>query len=62
MDTKKMRIQELMVFLAVIVGVLPISLPAYHEGTLPTGQVTLQADTGKYLSRCNYCGPAKYPD
>lgn len=34
-----------------------------HEAnTFPTGRVNLKADTGKYLARCNGCGPSKYND
>ena len=29
---------------------------------LPTGKVSLQADSGKYLTRCTNCGKAIYPD
>lgn len=28
----------------------------------PSGNINIQADTGKYLGRCNGCGPGALPD
>lgn len=33
-----------------------------HQATLGAGRVSLKADTGKYLARCNGCGRAATPD
>lgn len=30
-----------------------------HQAALASGVVTLKADTGAFLARCNYCGPMK---
>ena len=42
--------------------VLGSALHVNHLATLSAGKITLQSDTGKYLARCNGCGPASYAD
>ena len=32
------------------------------EYRFPTGRISLQADTSAYLTRCQGCGPARFPD
>jgi len=46
-----------------IVAVLGMMLPAQVAEAAPTGcKVALQADTGKWFSRCRNCQNAAYPD
>jgi len=41
----------------------PQPIPYYPQvPSFPIGRITLQSDTGKYLSRCNSCGPGAYSD
>ena len=51
----------------VILGLIGLA-SALHAGvqheqdTFPVGEVVFQADTGKFMSRCNRCGPGHQPD
>lgn len=52
------RIAILMTILLLSVSCLKLQ----HKATLVAGKVSLQADTGKFLARCNGCGPGASPD
>lgn len=36
--------------------------PLTTTQSFPTGNIIFKADTGKYLARCNLCGPGTYND
>jgi hypothetical protein len=36
--------------------------PSHEQEDFREGRVTIQADNGKYLTRCNNCGSSKYAD
>ncbi len=50
----------LKLFVFVIFAVAVFLTPSF--ATLLSGKVSLKADNGFYLARCNNCGPAVYPD
>lgn len=39
-----------------------LKLTHLQSSSLVAGKVNLLSDNGKYLARCNNCGPAAYPD
>ena len=51
---------KLLIILCLIV--LGSALHVNHLATLSAGKITLQSDTGKYLSLCNRCGTSYYAD
>ena len=51
---------KLLIILCLIV--LGSALHVNHLATLSAGKITLQSNSGKYLARCNGCGPSPYID
>jgi hypothetical protein len=51
---------------AIIILALCLAINTLHvehqAAIFPTGKVELQSDNGKFLARCNGCGPSAYPD
>lgn len=50
------------IVLALFLLTIAAGLKLNHLATLGAGKVNLQSDSGKYLARCNNCGPGASPD
>lgn len=53
---------KIIVFVLCVIAIATLHTKEAHQGTFPSGKVTLQNNIGTYLGRCNNCGPASYPE